>query len=92
MDFYIIAYDIPNNKRRRKLANLLEDYGVRVQKSVFEVWLDESDRKALMKRLQRLIKINEDSLRMYRLCELCLRKVELQGLGAIPQAPQTLII
>ena len=33
---WVIAYDSPSNKRRRKLAKLLEGYGVRMQWSVFE--------------------------------------------------------
>lgn len=32
----MIAYDSPSNKRRRKLAKLLEGYGERLQGSVFE--------------------------------------------------------
>ena len=33
---WVIAYDSPSNKRRRKLAKLLEGYGERLQWSVFE--------------------------------------------------------
>ena len=35
--FCLIIYDIRSNKRRLKLSKLLEGYGVRVQKSCFEV-------------------------------------------------------
>ena len=35
MNFYVIAYDIPNDRRRQKIADLLEGYGKRVQYSVF---------------------------------------------------------
>jgi len=31
---YVVAYDIPCNKRRQKVANLLMGYGERVQFSV----------------------------------------------------------
>lgn len=34
---YLIAYDIPDDKRRTRLAKLLERYGDRVQYSVFVV-------------------------------------------------------
>src|SRR5262245_31991344 len=34
--FYLIAYDIPNDQRRTKVAKTLEDFGDRVQYSVFE--------------------------------------------------------
>jgi len=33
---WVVAYDSPNTKRRRKLAKLLEGYGERLQLSVFE--------------------------------------------------------
>ena len=33
---YIVSYDITSNKLRRKIAKELENYGVRVQYSVFE--------------------------------------------------------
>ena len=33
---YIIAYDVTEDSSRTKLADLLLDHGVRIQKSVFE--------------------------------------------------------
>ena len=35
MFLYVISYDIPDDKRRKKIADLLEGYGQRVQYSVF---------------------------------------------------------
>ncbi|MEF3191391.1 MAG: CRISPR-associated endonuclease Cas2 [Campylobacterales bacterium] len=34
---YLITYDIPDNRRRQKLHDLLSGYGQRVNDSVFEV-------------------------------------------------------
>jgi len=92
MELYLVTYDIPSNKRRRRLASILEDYGLRVQKSVFEIWIDEADKRRLLKRLKKLIKPQEDSVRLYRLCELCQRKIQVEGLGILPQVPRTIII
>lgn len=39
---YIIAYDIANNKKRKKVANELEGLGYRVNKSVFECELSKT--------------------------------------------------
>lgn len=36
---YIIAYDIPNDKRRTKVHKLLCGYGYWTQYSLFECWL-----------------------------------------------------
>ena len=33
---YLICYDIASPRRRRKLADVLLDYGARVQKSAYE--------------------------------------------------------
>lgn len=51
--FYLISYDIPNDKRRTKIMHLLEGYGERVQYSVFEVWLTESELEKLRQQLER---------------------------------------
>ncbi|MGY2945409.1 CRISPR-associated endonuclease Cas2 [Thermostichus sp. MS-CIW-34] len=41
MQLYVITYDIPDNKRRKKVSDLLEGYGRRVQYSVFECRLEQ---------------------------------------------------
>jgi CRISPR-associated protein Cas2 len=33
---YVVTYDISNDKRRTKLATLLDKYGIRVNYSVYE--------------------------------------------------------
>lgn len=63
----VISYDIVHNRRRRQLAKLLERYGERVQKSVFEMILEEKELPALVRKIERLIKKEEDSVRIYRL-------------------------
>jgi hypothetical protein len=45
---WVIAYDSPSNKRRRKLAKLLEGYGERLQWSVFECRLQPHQLRRLM--------------------------------------------
>jgi CRISPR-associated protein Cas2 len=42
---YVVTYDISIDKRRTKLSDLLEGYGVRVNYSVFEVELSEAKRE-----------------------------------------------
>ena len=50
--FCIIIYDIVSNKRRLKLAKLLEGFGIRVQRSCFEVDLEKSNYRSLLSELQ----------------------------------------
>ena len=37
---HLIAYDVSNARRLRRIARICEDYGVRIEKSVFECSLD----------------------------------------------------
>ena len=39
----LLAYDITDHKRLARVARVCEDYGVRVQYSVFECRLDEDE-------------------------------------------------
>ncbi|MFN7170784.1 MAG: CRISPR-associated endonuclease Cas2, partial [Candidatus Omnitrophota bacterium] len=76
--FVVISYDIVDDKRRLKIAEKLEDYGARVQFSVFECILDEANFNELVNELTGLIE-EEDSLRFYTLCEGCLKRIKVFG-------------
>lgn len=58
--FCLIIYDIRSNKRRLKLSKLLEGYGVRVQKSCFEVDLSRNDYQSLLKDIESFYKADEE--------------------------------
>ena len=78
-DLYIISYDIPNDRRRTKVAKLLLGFGQRVQYSVFECYLDKKQILLLRTRLLNLAKEEEDNVRIYDLCDGCERRVESIG-------------
>lgn len=61
----IVVYDIPDNRRRTKLATFLEGYGRRVQKSVFECFISSKEMKQLHAKVQRRVKIPDDNVRFY---------------------------
>ena len=73
---YIVTYDIANDKKRTKLADLLDEYGNRVNYSVFEIELSEAKRDTLLAEIEikKLIDTKYDSLRFYHLCENCVPK------------------
>lgn len=77
--FYLVCYDIVNNHRRHKVAKLLESYGLRVQKSVFECVLDDKQQENLEKRLMKLLNKREDQIRFYPLSAHCRDKVVVLG-------------
>jgi CRISPR-associated protein Cas2 len=78
---YAIAYDIPDDTRRLRVADALLDFGRRVQYSVFEAQLDDGLLQRLRERLAGLIEAPEDSVRIYRLCGGCEAVVEVMGQG-----------
>jgi len=78
---YVIAYDIVDDARRVKVAEVLKDFGRRVQYSVFEALLDAELLGRLRARVRDEIDEEEDSVRIYRLCGECERVVEIMGQG-----------
>ena len=48
---YLVSYDITSDKRRRKIAKILENYGKRIQYSVFECDLDEAGYRKLYREI-----------------------------------------
>lgn len=68
----VVSYDISDDKRRRKVAKIMEGYGYRVQYSVFECDLNSKKLAELQKRLKSLVKQNEgESIRFYPLYTEC---------------------
>ncbi|MFO0827625.1 MAG: CRISPR-associated endonuclease Cas2 [Phycisphaerales bacterium] len=67
----VIAYDTPSNRRRRKLARLADDFGDRVQKSVFEAHLTDEQRQRLVAALHRLVHPSEDAVFVMAACPRC---------------------
>ena len=61
---WVVAYDSPNTRRRRKLAKLLEGYGERLQWSVFECRLQPHQLQRLRQGLAR-IATADDSMRLW---------------------------
>jgi len=78
--FYVICYDITNDRRRTKIAKVLEGHGLRVQKSVFECVLNEKEYKSLQEKLAKLLHNKEDTMRFYPLPEGARAKVLTLGI------------
>jgi CRISPR-associated protein Cas2 len=63
----LVAYDITDDKRLHKVAKTCEDFGVRVQYSVFECRLDEDEFTDFWLRLLEVIHEDEDRLVAYKI-------------------------
>ncbi len=90
--FYLIVYDITNDRRRAKIAKTLEALGTRVQYSVFEIYLTEKEFDRMKHRIIKIIAEEEDSLRIYNLCEKCRQAIAVLGKGEISPAPGVVIV
>lgn len=83
----LVSYDVhtadPGGPRRlRRVARACQDFGQRVQYSVFEIEVDPAQWTRLKARLEREIDARRDSLRFYFLGSNWRRKVE--HIGAKP--------
>lgn len=80
----LVTYDVNTlegggKKRLRRVAKACEDFGQRVQFSVFEIELDPAQWAKLKARLEGIIRPEHDSLRYYYLGSNWERKVEHVG-------------
>lgn len=77
--FLVIAYDIRDDRRRVKVAEELKNFGIRIQRSVFECHLEEEQVVDLRSRLSALINAGEDQVRYYRLCPKDRQRITVTG-------------
>jgi CRISPR-associated protein Cas2 len=88
----VVSYDLPDDRRRTRLADALEDFGVRVQYSVFECLLPPEQVERLRDRMAKLIDPTADSVRIYRLCQDCVERVEILGQGKVTEDPDVYVV
>lgn len=61
-NYYLVAYDIRNSKRLRKVFIKMRGYGDALQFSVFLCKLSSMEKMLMLSELLRIIKQDEDSL------------------------------
>ena len=91
--FIVVSYDVPDDRRRGRIARALQNFGgERVQFSVFECYLSACNREQLQERLADIMQPDEDSVRIYRLCEQCCKNVQFLGRAQATKEPGLRII
>lgn len=73
--FYVVTYDIGDDKRRNKVVKLMESIGTRMNYSVFECMLTDLQYQDMCKRLARVIVKREDWVNIYPLCTECYARI-----------------
>ncbi|HBH28514.1 MAG: CRISPR-associated endonuclease Cas2 [Desulfofustis sp. PB-SRB1] len=77
----VVVYDIAANKRRDKFRTFLKELGIRSQKSVFECRLDDREVREIRSYCRTNLDMQEDAVRIYRVCAACMEKGVIQGQG-----------
>lgn len=93
----LVSYDVSTTtpagaKRLRKIAEICLDYGLRVQKSLFECNVEPAQWEELKHKLLSAYKAEEDSLRFYFLGSNWTRRIEHHGKGMIENIEEPLIL
>ncbi len=93
----LVTYDVATvekagRRRLRRVAQACEDYGVRVQQSVFECQVGQTEWVRLKDRLLKEIKAEEDSLRFYYLDEKAAQRIEHHGVDKPLDLAEPLIL
>ena len=97
MMLVVVAYDVnteskEGRRRLRRVAKTCEDYGQRVQNSVFECWVDAAQWVNLRGMLLREIAAELDSLRFYFLGDRWKGRIEHVGAKATYEPDGPLIL
>ncbi len=80
--FWIICYDTPSDKRRRKIVKIMESYGQRAQYSVFECDITDREQITLEGKLSKVVGEDEDDIRFYPLNQADIKRVRTLGKNA----------
>lgn len=74
--FYVVAYDVSDDKRRGKVVKVLQRCGKRINLSVFECMLTEAQYRDMKNRLLEVCDRKKDHILIYPLCLNCFSKIE----------------
>lgn len=75
----LVAYDIADPKRLHQVAKVCEDWGLRVQYSVFECRLEANSFARFWAELNAVIHPKLDRIVAYKVCTKCAREIHSAG-------------
>ena len=78
--FYVVAYDIPDDKRRTKIHKILRGFGQWTEFSLFECFLTKKELLQMRAKLDKYLDPRKDRVRIYLLCDACLPRIETIGI------------
>jgi len=92
MDSYLVAYDVSNAKRLRKVARCCEDFGVRYQYSVLLCRISATDFVRLRSRLYDLIDLKADQVMFVPMCAKCVVQMDAIGQRLDPPDAKDVVV
>lgn len=93
----VVTYDVDTSdskgqKRLRKVAKVCERHGMRVQNSVFEVLVDAAQLAILKRELEKVIDMQQDSVRFYHLGNTYENRIDTMGKRPLVEVGSALIL
>lgn len=67
----LITYDIADSRRLQRIAKIMLDYGLRVQRSIFETDISPAKFQELRDRTEAAMDVMEDGVKYFPLCKQC---------------------
>ncbi len=89
---YVVAYDVASDARRLRLSRLMEGYGRRIQKSLFDCNLDAEQIAALTKAIAEVLNKKTDRCHVFRLCAECAQMTQRTGKELEPRTTGAFVI
>lgn len=90
--FCVVAYDIPDTRRRTRLFKLMKGFGIHTQFSLFECDLPEHQYRKMLASIEKLVNGSEDNIKVYSLCKGCLKTVVMMGRARISGRPACIVV
>jgi CRISPR-associated protein Cas2 len=79
---FVVAYDIPDDKRRTGIHKLLKGFGLWTEYSLFECFLTKKEFLQMEAALYQHLDAQRDRVRIYAVCDACLTRVKTVGIAA----------
>jgi CRISPR-associated protein Cas2 len=89
---YVVAYDISDDRRRLRVFKTLKRYGTPVQESVFECHLTQGQLVEMRQAVAGLIEPHTDQVRIYKLCEDCVRRILATPASRLTSDPIAIVV
>ena len=80
---HVIAYDISDDRRRARVAAVLQAYGDRIQRSVFVATVEDNTLREARERISQIINPDTDSVYVFRQCAPCWEAIGISGQATV---------